>query len=121
MVVYMSVDNAFCSLSCREEHLRYIINFDPDLNYPDKWNANNNYTKVDCVIEVDYINFHKSTTYKHNLYKSQSLIKLLNHKCIEKKLIMCVKMYIFNIKLINKIKFISICLLIILITRHLSN
>ena len=124
-VVYMCVDNTFCSILCRDKHIRYIRNFDPDFNYPDKWNGNNNYSaKVDCLIEVDYLHFPRSTS-KHKLYRSQSLTNLLDHKPSEKLFITRVKLYTFNIKLTNKkIKLIGLCLLIILISiiiRHLSN
>lgn len=124
-VVYMCVDNTFCSMPCRDKHLRYIRNFDPEFNYPDKWNQNNNYSaKIDCLIEVDYFHFPRSTS-KHKLCRSQSLTNLLDNKHSEKMLITCVKFYTFNIKLTNKkIKLIGIGLLIILISiiiRHLSS
>jgi len=120
-VLYMCVDNTFCSMPCRNKHLRYITNFDPEFNYPDKWNINannnNNYSaKVDCMIEVDYLHFPISNS-KQKLYRSQSLTNLLDHKHSEKMVITCVKLYMFNIKLTDKkVKLISTCLLIILIS-----
>lgn len=116
-VLYMCVDNTFCSMPCRDKHLRYIRNFDPEFNYPDKWNTSTNYSaKIDCLIEVDYIHFPKTSS-KNKLYRSQSLKNLLEYKQSEKMLITCVKLYIFNIKLTDKkIKLICVCLLIIIMS-----
>ena len=114
-VLYMCVDSTFCSMSCRDRHLKYIKNFDPEFNYPDRWN--NDYTKVDCLIEVDYIHFprHKS---RNKLYSSHSLINLLEYEQKEKMLITCIKLYSFNIKITNnRIKLIWLCLIVIMISK----
>jgi len=80
--VYMCLDKTFCSLYCRNHILKYITTFDPDLNYPYKWNKNyeNNVNKNDGFILLNYsINItikdydeHKKT----NLYKSKSSYNL---------------------------------------------
>lgn len=96
-VLYMCVDNTFCSMSCRDKHLKFIKNFDPDFNYPDRWN--NYSTKVDCFIEVDYIHIPRQKS-SRTLYRSQSLKNLLDYK--EKKetvFITCIKLHKFNLKL----------------------
>ena len=113
-VLYMCVDNAFCSMSCRDRHLSYIKNFDPEFNYPERWN---NYSaKVDCLIEVDYLHFPRQKS-NHNLYRSQSLTNLLEYKQKEKMLITCIKLYTFNIKFrIIWIKLIGLCLMAVMIS-----
>lgn len=110
-ILYMCVDNSFCSMHCRDRHLRYIKNFDPDFNYPERWN--NNYSaKVDCLIEVDYLHFPRQTS-SHKLYRSQSLTNLLEYKKNERVFITCVKLYTFNFRITNtRIKIIGLCIII---------
>lgn len=115
-ILYMCVDNSFCSMPCRDKHLRYIRNFDPEFNYPDRWNNNNLSTKIDCMIEVDYLYFPKIKS-KHELSRSQSLTNLLEYNKREKICITCIKIYSFNIKFTNRnFKVICICGLIIFIS-----
>lgn len=116
-ILYMCVDNTFCSMLCRNKHLGYIKKFDPGLNYPDRWNINNTYSvKVDCLIELDYIHNLKSKS-KHILYRSHSLTNLLEHEEKEKLIITCIKVRMFGFKLTDKrIKIFGMCLMIIIMS-----
>lgn len=115
-VLYMCVDNTFCSMSCRDKHLKYIRNFDPEFNYPEKWNNNNLSAKIDCLIEVDYLHFPRMNS-KHKLYRSNSLTNLLEYKEKEKVFITCIKFYTFSLKIKDKkIKILALCLIIVLIS-----
>ena len=74
--IYMCVDKPFCSLYCRNKHIKYIMSIDPDLNNPYKWNNN-------VTIQVNYsinINDVMETKSKIKLYKSKSLTNLLDNK-----------------------------------------
>lgn len=78
--IYMCVDKSFCSLYCRNKHMKYIMSIDPDLNNPYKWNNN-------VTIQVNYsinINDVIETKSKIKLYKSKSLTNLLYDKENEK-------------------------------------
>lgn len=83
--IYMFVDKSFCSLYCRNKHMKYIMSIDPDLNNPYKWNNN---VIENLTIQVNYsINIKNDlfeTKSKTNLYKSESLTNLLHNKENEK-------------------------------------
>jgi len=114
-VVYMCVDNPFCSTYCRDKHFMYIKNIDPDLKFPYKWykndndNHNDNHnTKINCLIEIDCF---KITDNQHShsmkrLNRTQSLSDIntntnMNMKR-EKVIVTCIKLHKFSIRLSNK-------------------
>lgn len=104
-IIYMCVDNSFCSTYCRNKHYRYIKNIDPDLNYPYKWNKNN--TKINCFIEIDYFNIYDTNNHTYTkLKKSQSLYELnINNDNIKKgkMIITCINFHKFKIHISNNI------------------
>jgi hypothetical protein len=90
----------------------YIKKFDPDFDYPERWNVNDKYSaKIDCSIEVDYIHIPR-TKMKHSLYRSQSLTNLLEHKEKETMLITCIKFNAFGFRFTTDkwLKIIGLCL-----------
>jgi hypothetical protein len=96
----MCVDNSFCSTSCRDKHLQYIRNIDPDFDYPHKWNENKIFnTRINCIIEVDYFNINDKSIKKMNHTKSLCDFKKFKS---EKMIITCINFYKFNIKISNK-------------------
>ena len=100
-MIYMCVDNSFCSTSCRDKHLKYIRNIDPEFDYPHKWNENKRFnTKINCFIEVDYFNINDKSIKKMN--RSKSLCDFKKFKS-EKMIITCINFCKFNIKISNKI------------------
>lgn len=79
--VYMCVDKTFCSLYCRNKHLKYITSFDPDLIYPYEWNKINEEIDESDSILLNYsININVDNGYneykKSNLCKSKSSCNL---------------------------------------------
>ena len=97
-VIYMCVDNTFCSLSCGDKHLRYIINFDPDFNYPELWN--NLSDKNVYLIEVDYLHSPRMNS-NHKLYRKNLYPKILEYKEKENVFITCKKFYNFSLHLFS--------------------
>ena len=103
-IIYMCVDNSFCSTYCRDKHYQYIKNIDPDLNYPYKWNKNN--AKINCFIEIDYFNVYETNHACAKLKKSQSLYELnTNNDNIKKgkMIITCINFHKFKFHISNDI------------------
>lgn len=101
-IIYMCVDNPFCSTYCRDKQFVLIKNMDPELNFPDKWYKNDNTTKVNCFIEIDYFrpSSYKNNNYMKKISRTQSLCDLNIKR--EKMIITCIKFHIFDIKISNK-------------------